>query len=61
MRPTTKIQSPQELKNSLPAALNKFVLNLKRHSCNKDKVLLNVVEITCPIQHNGIDCDYLQL
>ena len=35
---------------------NKFVLNLKNHSCDASKVLLNVVQVTCPIQQNGIDC-----
>ena len=35
---------------------NKFVLKLKNHSCDASKVLLNVVQVSCPSQQNGIDC-----
>ena len=35
---------------------NKFVLKIKNHSCDASKVLMNVVQVSCPIQQNGIDC-----
>ena len=35
---------------------NKFVLKLKNCSCDASKVLMNIVQVSCPIQQNGIDC-----
>ena len=35
---------------------NKFVLKIKNHSCDASEVLKNIVQVSCPIQHNGIDC-----
>ena len=35
---------------------NKFVLKMKNCSCDITKVLKNVVQISCPLQQNGIDC-----
>ena len=35
---------------------NKFVLKIKNCSCDESKVLKKVVQVSCPIQQNGIDC-----
>ena len=35
---------------------NKFVLKIKNHSCDESKVLKEVVQVSCPVQQNGIDC-----
>ena len=35
---------------------NKFVLKIKNCSCDVTKVLKKLVQISCPIQQNGIDC-----
>ena len=35
---------------------NKFVLKIENHSCDVTKVLKIVIQISCPIQQNGIDC-----
>ena len=35
---------------------NKFVLKIKNHSCDESKVLKKVVQVSCPVQQNGIDC-----
>ena len=33
-----------------------FVLKIMSHSCNDTKVLKKVVQVSCPIQQNGIEC-----
>ena len=35
---------------------NKFVLKIKNHSCDVTKVLKKVVQISCPIPQNRINC-----
>ena len=35
---------------------NIFVLKIKNHNCDITKVLNNAVQISCPLQQNGIDC-----
>ena len=46
----------KEFIHSFVRVFNKFVLKMKNRSCDIMKVLKNVVQISCPIQHNGIDC-----
>ena len=42
--------------HSFVRVFNKFVLKMKNCSCDITKVLKNVIQISCPIQQNGIDC-----
>ena len=46
----------KEFIHSFVRVFNKFVLKMKNHSSDVMKVLKNVIQISCPIQHNGIDC-----
>ena len=38
---------------------NKFFLKIKNRSCDVTKVLKKAIQISCPIQQNGIDCGLL--
>ena len=46
----------KEFINNFLRVFNKFVLKLKNHSCDKNKVLKKVMQVSCPHQLNGIDC-----
>ena len=35
---------------------NKFVFKIKNILCDASKVLMNTVQVSCPIQQNEIDC-----
>ena len=37
-------------------SFQEVVLKLKNHSWNKSKVSKKMVQVTCPMQQNGIDC-----
>ena len=49
----------KEFIHNFVRVFNKFVLKMKNHSCDIMKVLRNVVQISCPLQQNGIDCGLL--
>ena len=46
----------EEFIHNFIRVFNKFVLKIKNHSCDESKVLKKVVQVSCPIQQNGIDC-----
>ena len=46
----------KEFIHNFVRVINKFVHKMKNCSCDITKVLKNVVQISCPLQQNGIDC-----